>query len=257
MEAAAVAWSADLFGCPVFCIKSVTDIVDGERPAQARFGAAPGAAHQHAVELRLLPSAAQAQHRLPRRSPPAMACRKSFWRTCTRRRRRCRGWCRASSSSLRASATASFSGPGGGRGRGSGSGRGQLPQQSPSTCPRRSLAALKILNQHLCNNSCWIWRGGGSRMCNPVAGACVAGRCMPACLLQRSRRLHYFLAPTPRPFKLQSLTVHGAAPLPPAAGSHIASQRMQRYHSAPRLFSAQTDTHRCSFAFSQNTRPPQ
>lgn len=34
MEAAAVAWSADLFACPVFCIKSVTDIVDGERPAQ-------------------------------------------------------------------------------------------------------------------------------------------------------------------------------------------------------------------------------
>ncbi|PRW33190.1 5 -methylthioadenosine S-adenosylhomocysteine nucleosidase 2 [Chlorella sorokiniana] len=37
MEAAAVAWSADLFGCPVFCIKSVTDIVDGERPAQEEF----------------------------------------------------------------------------------------------------------------------------------------------------------------------------------------------------------------------------
>ena len=34
MEAAAVAWSADLFGCPVFCIKSITDIVDGDRPAQ-------------------------------------------------------------------------------------------------------------------------------------------------------------------------------------------------------------------------------
>ncbi len=38
MEAAAVAWSADLFGCPVFCIKSVTDIVDGERPAQVGAG---------------------------------------------------------------------------------------------------------------------------------------------------------------------------------------------------------------------------
>lgn len=35
MEAAAVAWSADMFGTPVFCIKSVTDIVDGDRPAQA------------------------------------------------------------------------------------------------------------------------------------------------------------------------------------------------------------------------------
>ena len=34
MEAAAVAWSADLFGCPVFCLKSITDIVDGDRPAQ-------------------------------------------------------------------------------------------------------------------------------------------------------------------------------------------------------------------------------
>lgn len=38
MEAAAVAWSADLFGCPTFCIKSVTDIVDGDRPAQVRRG---------------------------------------------------------------------------------------------------------------------------------------------------------------------------------------------------------------------------
>ena len=29
-----MAWSADLFGCPVFCLKSITDIVDGDRPAQ-------------------------------------------------------------------------------------------------------------------------------------------------------------------------------------------------------------------------------
>ncbi|GAB4823716.1 hypothetical protein N2152v2_010762 [Parachlorella kessleri] len=37
MEAAAVAWAADLFGAPVFCIKSVTDIVDGDRPASEEF----------------------------------------------------------------------------------------------------------------------------------------------------------------------------------------------------------------------------
>ena len=37
MEAAAVAWSADLFGCPMFCLKSITDIVDGDRPAQEEF----------------------------------------------------------------------------------------------------------------------------------------------------------------------------------------------------------------------------
>jgi hypothetical protein len=36
MEAAAVAWSADMFGTPMFCIKSVTDIVDGDRPAHVR-----------------------------------------------------------------------------------------------------------------------------------------------------------------------------------------------------------------------------
>ena len=29
-----MAWAADLHGAPVFCIKSVTDIVDGDRPAQ-------------------------------------------------------------------------------------------------------------------------------------------------------------------------------------------------------------------------------
>jgi 5'-methylthioadenosine nucleosidase len=37
MEAAAVAWSASFFNCPMFCIKSVTDIVDGDRPAQEEF----------------------------------------------------------------------------------------------------------------------------------------------------------------------------------------------------------------------------
>ncbi len=31
MEAAAIAWAADMFGRPMFCVKAVTDIVDGER----------------------------------------------------------------------------------------------------------------------------------------------------------------------------------------------------------------------------------
>jgi Phosphorylase superfamily len=35
MEAAAVAWVAQLFGKPMFCVKAVTDIVDGDRPSQA------------------------------------------------------------------------------------------------------------------------------------------------------------------------------------------------------------------------------
>lgn len=37
MEAAAVAWAADLFGVPAFCVKAVTDIVDGDRPAHEEF----------------------------------------------------------------------------------------------------------------------------------------------------------------------------------------------------------------------------
>lgn len=37
MEAAAVAWAASLFDCPFFCIKAVTDIVDGDRPAAEEF----------------------------------------------------------------------------------------------------------------------------------------------------------------------------------------------------------------------------
>lgn len=37
MEAAAVAWAASLFDCPMFCVKSVTDIVDGDRPAAEEF----------------------------------------------------------------------------------------------------------------------------------------------------------------------------------------------------------------------------
>jgi 5'-methylthioadenosine nucleosidase len=37
MEAAAVAWAASLFDVPTFSVKSVTDIVDGERPAAEEF----------------------------------------------------------------------------------------------------------------------------------------------------------------------------------------------------------------------------
>lgn len=37
MEAAAVAWVADLFGTPLFCVKAITDLVDGERPPQEEF----------------------------------------------------------------------------------------------------------------------------------------------------------------------------------------------------------------------------
>ncbi|CAM9489627.1 unnamed protein product [Chrysoparadoxa australica] len=37
MEAAAVAWACELHGVPLFCIKVVTDIVDGDRPAQDEF----------------------------------------------------------------------------------------------------------------------------------------------------------------------------------------------------------------------------
>lgn len=37
MEAAAIAWVASLFHKPMFCVKAVTDIVDGDRPTQDEF----------------------------------------------------------------------------------------------------------------------------------------------------------------------------------------------------------------------------
>ena len=37
MEAAGIAWAAHLFPVPLFALKSVTDIVDGDRPAQEEF----------------------------------------------------------------------------------------------------------------------------------------------------------------------------------------------------------------------------
>lgn len=37
MEAAAIAWVAQLFGKPMFCVKAVTDIVDGDRATQDEF----------------------------------------------------------------------------------------------------------------------------------------------------------------------------------------------------------------------------
>ena len=37
MEGAGIAWAAHLFGTPLFALKSITDIVDGERPPQEEF----------------------------------------------------------------------------------------------------------------------------------------------------------------------------------------------------------------------------
>jgi hypothetical protein len=37
MEGAAIAWAAHLFDAPLLALKSVTDIVDGERPPQEEF----------------------------------------------------------------------------------------------------------------------------------------------------------------------------------------------------------------------------
>lgn len=37
MEAAAIAWAASLFNLPLLCLKSITDIVDGDTPAQEEF----------------------------------------------------------------------------------------------------------------------------------------------------------------------------------------------------------------------------
>lgn len=37
MEAAAVGWVADMHGLPCFCVKAITDIVDGGRPSHEEF----------------------------------------------------------------------------------------------------------------------------------------------------------------------------------------------------------------------------
>lgn len=37
MEAAGIAWVAELFKIPVFAVKVVTDIVDGDRPTHEEF----------------------------------------------------------------------------------------------------------------------------------------------------------------------------------------------------------------------------
>ena len=37
MEAAAIAWAAHFFNTPVLALKSITDIVDGDRPPQEEF----------------------------------------------------------------------------------------------------------------------------------------------------------------------------------------------------------------------------
>ena len=37
MEGAALAWVAELHGIPFFCVKVITDIVDGDRPTEDEF----------------------------------------------------------------------------------------------------------------------------------------------------------------------------------------------------------------------------
>ena len=37
MEGAGIAWAAHLSGTPLFALKSITDIVDGDRPPQEEF----------------------------------------------------------------------------------------------------------------------------------------------------------------------------------------------------------------------------
>lgn len=37
MEAAAIAWVANLAKIPLFCVKVITDIVDGDRPTETEF----------------------------------------------------------------------------------------------------------------------------------------------------------------------------------------------------------------------------
>lgn len=37
MEGAALAWVAELHGIPMFCVKVITDIVDGDRPTEEEF----------------------------------------------------------------------------------------------------------------------------------------------------------------------------------------------------------------------------
>ena len=37
MEGAAIAWAAHFFSTPLFALKSITDIVDGDRPPQEEF----------------------------------------------------------------------------------------------------------------------------------------------------------------------------------------------------------------------------
>jgi 5'-methylthioadenosine nucleosidase len=52
MEAAAIAWVAQLFAKPMFCIKAVTDIVDSERATTEEFLenlSAAAAALQHTL----------------------------------------------------------------------------------------------------------------------------------------------------------------------------------------------------------------
>lgn len=46
MEAAGIAWIADLWDIPMFCIKAITDIVDGDKSTAEEFLQNLGAAAQ-------------------------------------------------------------------------------------------------------------------------------------------------------------------------------------------------------------------
>lgn len=37
MEGAALAWTSELHGVPFFCVKVITDLVDGDRPTEDEF----------------------------------------------------------------------------------------------------------------------------------------------------------------------------------------------------------------------------
>lgn len=37
MEGAAIGWVCDMFSVPFFCVKAITDIVDGDRPSHEEF----------------------------------------------------------------------------------------------------------------------------------------------------------------------------------------------------------------------------
>jgi Phosphorylase superfamily len=105
MEAAAIAWSAHLFGTPMFALKSITDIVDGAVPNHAACKC-PGGCEQRKVDatdsevvatgtssvvLHIYAGTRQRQWTLLQVTGQHM---KSSWRTWLPLRSRCRRSCR-------------------------------------------------------------------------------------------------------------------------------------------------------------------